>query len=447
MLRFTTIGTALVLVALIWPLIPEPRVAHAAQFEVTTTADTLTCAPGNCSLRGAIIAANAAAGPDVILLPEGTYTLTIPGADGGIAADNDAKKGDLDIITGSNITIVGDGPDKTIIDGNGDVTLDRVFDINQGAILQIGGATVSNGKAGIGFIGHAHGAGIHNHGSLIMQNVVVRDNRVVIDNWGGGGITNAGSPVVASSSLNNVTIFNNEALTNTGGGGGIENLGNLQIQNSTIAENRARTGGGIDNRGANALAGLTNVTISGNRVEISGANTGLGGGLLNSQSKTLAMTQVTLAFNDAEGAGGNFAALAIPAASVSMAKNTIFANGVAGGIPQDCVIQANAFKSEGFNLATDDTCGLTNLYDRPGREANLGALKDNGGLTPTHRLKPGSEAIDGCNPIAGEFEPTDQRGVMRPRDGDGDGDARCDIGAYEAPTAEDDDNDNGNDND
>jgi len=427
-----------------WQRIPGPSVAHAAEFKVTTTSDTTTCVSGNCSLRGAIIAANASGGSDVILLPEGDYTLTIPGADGATPAANDASKGDLDIIATSNITIVGDGPEKTIIDGNGDITSDRVFAIAPGAILQVGGATIKGGKAGVGFEGHAHGGGIHNHGSLIMQNVVVSDNRVVVDNWGGGGITNAGAPSVASTSLTNVTVMHNQALTNTGTGGGIENLGTLQLQNSTIAENQARAGGGIFNQGANAAAGLTNVTISTNTVDITGANTGLGGGLFNSASKTLVLNQVTLAFNEAQGAGGNFAALTIPATSTSTAKNTIFAQGVGGGIPQDCVIQANAFKSLGFNLSTDDTCALTDLFDRAGRDPQLGILKDNGGPTFTHRLRPGSEAIDGCNPVAGEFEPTDQRGEMRPKDGDGDGDERCDIGAFEVQKAENDDNENDN---
>src|SRR6266511_2278686 len=92
----------LVIVAflLISPVLPPASPAHAA-FTVTRTDDTTTCVPGNCSLRGAIIAANAAAGMDVIMLPAGTYVLAIPGADGGADADNNAQKGDLDIPSNS----------------------------------------------------------------------------------------------------------------------------------------------------------------------------------------------------------------------------------------------------------------------------------------------------------------------------------------------------------
>jgi hypothetical protein len=51
----------------------------------------------------------------------------------------------------------------------------------------------------------------------------------------------------------------------------------------------------------------------------------------------------------------------------------------------------------------------------------LRPLADNGGLTQTHALSPGSPAIDGGNCQTVDF--TDQRGLRRP--------APCDIGAYE----------------
>ena len=47
----------------------------------------------------------------------------------------------------------------------------------------------------------------------------------------------------------------------------------------------------------------------------------------------------------------------------------------------------------------------------------------------THRLLPASPAVDAGHPS--DFEETDQRGVLRPKDGDGVGGARSDIGAFE----------------
>ena len=57
------------------------------------TAKACTEAPSDCSLRGAIVTANAATGADTITLPAGTYTLTRAGAN-----EDAASTGDLDII-------------------------------------------------------------------------------------------------------------------------------------------------------------------------------------------------------------------------------------------------------------------------------------------------------------------------------------------------------------
>src|SRR5947208_2859360 len=85
-----------------------PHTALAATFTVTKTADTNDGACNNdCSLREAIIAANAAAGADVITLSAGTYTLTRSGV------DNTAANGDLDVTDA--LTINGAGQGTTII--------------------------------------------------------------------------------------------------------------------------------------------------------------------------------------------------------------------------------------------------------------------------------------------------------------------------------------------
>jgi hypothetical protein len=61
---------------------------------------------------------------------------------------------------------------------------------------------------------------------------------------------------------------------------------------------------------------------------------------------------------------------------------------------------------------------------------NLGPLQNNGGLTPTHALNPGSAAIDASG-VNAACPAADQRGLPRPQDGNGDGSAACDLGAYE----------------
>jgi hypothetical protein len=89
-----------------------------------------------------------------------------------------------------------------------------------------------------------------------------------------------------------------------------------------------------------------------------------------------------------------------------------------------------AFNSSGHNLigATNDSSGFTAPGDLAGSKASpldpgLAPLADNGGLTLTLALLPGSPAIDAGGNLAAP--PTDQRGFPRPFG------PAADIGAYE----------------
>jgi CSLREA domain-containing protein len=88
--------------------------AHAATFTVTKTADTVdgTCG-ADCSLREAVIAANAAAGADVVQVPTGTFALALPGA------EDAAQIGDLDVLAaGGALRVQGAGAAQTTIDAD-----------------------------------------------------------------------------------------------------------------------------------------------------------------------------------------------------------------------------------------------------------------------------------------------------------------------------------------
>ena len=85
-------------------LLIAPAMSSAATITVDSTADDLELgATGNCTLREAVIAANtdaavdgcaAGSGPDLITIPAGTFTLTIPRpADG----TDSPTVGDLDL--------------------------------------------------------------------------------------------------------------------------------------------------------------------------------------------------------------------------------------------------------------------------------------------------------------------------------------------------------------
>ena len=118
-----------VLLGTIGTISMQPTVAQAATFEVDTTSDNpaldaCTSAANDCSLRGAINRANKNAGPDTITFSSSTNG--IPFILTGAYNENDNASGDLDILDGGDLTIQGNGAEKTIIDGGSN---DRIFHI------------------------------------------------------------------------------------------------------------------------------------------------------------------------------------------------------------------------------------------------------------------------------------------------------------------------------
>jgi CSLREA domain-containing protein len=323
----------------------------------------------DCSLREAIIAANKTEPVDGIFLPSGTYRLTLEGS-----GEDDGLTGDLDIT--SALTIVGDGPETTIIDASGlTVNPDRVLDIDPtgsgGYTVNLWSLTITGGDA--------TGAN-------------------------GGGIRNRG----ASVTLYGCVITGNSA----GDGGGIHSIsGALNVENSTISENTAHDGGGIWIM--SCTLNLDNTTVSGNS-----AGT-MGGGIAHFDGH-MSLYNTTVSENSAPIGGG------IHCGASAALKNTVVASNPSGG---DCDITGGILWSNGHNLDSDNTCSLTATGDLPNTDPRLGPLQDNGGPTLTHALLFHSPAIDaGDN---SDCPATDQRGFLRPMDGDGDGTATCDIGAFE----------------
>ncbi|MEE9290106.1 MAG: CSLREA domain-containing protein, partial [Alphaproteobacteria bacterium] len=106
--------------------------AKAADFTVNSTLDAVDANPGDgicqtasgdCTLRAAIGEANQLAGLDWIILPAGTYTITMAGA------EEDANAtGDLDVT--DHLVLTGASSVATLIDGG---NLDRVLHVDPGA--------------------------------------------------------------------------------------------------------------------------------------------------------------------------------------------------------------------------------------------------------------------------------------------------------------------------
>jgi hypothetical protein len=277
-------------------------------------------------------------------VPAGTYFLTK--SDSG--SEDSGSTGDLDIT--SDILIIGDGAEKTIIRGETGFQ-DRIFHILSGAVQ------ISN---------------------LSLESGYVKDF--------GGAIYNAGS-----LELENVSILNNIAEKN---GGGIYNSGELELLNSTLAYNQAGMGGGAVYNTGNAE--LTNSTISGNTTNPGSISSG--GGLLNA-SGSMNLTNSTIVENS-----GN---ISISTGLVN-SINTIFAN------PADGFNCYGQFVSLGHNLSSDISCAnaLNDPTDINSTDPMIGTLRDNGGNTWTHALLAESPAVDAGMDL--EFPITDQRGISRP---------------------------------
>lgn len=423
-------------------------------FTVDSTADLVDdnvddgichTASGTCTLRAAVMQANRSdSAGATIELPAGTYTLSL--APTGIDADDN---GDLNFSTpsaGVPIVLAGAGAAVTIIDA---AQIDRVIAIGADTTVSISGVTITHGMSG------AFGGGIQNQGTLTLTDAVVTENHCTSN---GGGILNRllnpGS--TGSLTLLRTTVANNSTTPGAAGGGIMSNQA-LVITESTLRNNVATFGGGLDTTGA-ALT-ITRSAIVRNVASY-------GGGIFVSNSSLL-VANSTISFNEGSDFGGgiyygaNDAVVSANLYNTTIAYNDVNATlgglGFGGGVYLDntggtgftlhnSLIAANSFgdsaaqddcagtlQSEGRNLLGDaggcTVLTISGSWDLLNLTSSLGGLGDNGGPTETVALLPGSSAIDGGDPDGCHDDTapltTDQRGSPRPVG------SACDVGAFE----------------
>lgn len=421
--------------------------AHVA-FATTYTVDIFTddndafpgddhCAggPGGCSLRAAIEEANAHAGDDTIMLPEGTFVLDNVGG----FPEDDAASGDLDIL--SNVTIIGAGASKTIIDGN---ATDRVFSTfpADAPVVQISNLTVQNG-----LVESDGGAFYLAGGTITLEGLAVVDNHTDYDFFFGATPSGCGGAISSANThliIRNSTFSGNStgdgydgadgfnparSGSESGSGGAIcTSSGSIEISNSTFANNATGNGG---DGGNNPVAAGAN-----------GTDAGVGGALYVYGSASVLLNNVTIVQNrtgtggsgglgsvagapgeDGDGAG-IYVSDIVPGALVLLSNTLLAGNQTSpAGEGPNCY---GTISSDGHNLVQDhNECegfsegdGDLILVDPVIAEAGLA---NNGGETQTVALQVTSPAVN-----AGDVESCtelDQRGV--PRSG------TCDIGAFE----------------
>lgn len=407
----------------------------------TTTDENNGCTYASCSLREAIIKANAEGDGAVVSISAGTYTLSIAGTGEDVAAT-----GDLDIT--ANIHIVGAGRDQTIIDANG---IDRVFDIYSSSRIEklsITGGNAPNGENGGGIriledsgsaytklldvaihdnITTGNGGGIASNSFLQITYSDIYQNQA----QHGGGIYNNGHLIML---LNEIYLHNNTATAN--GGGFYDDSdasNNVNIYKSTIANNIAVNGGGIHINGQYAEHDYQNITMSGNEASEHGGGIFVNDGQVGVTYSTITNNTADSTNSDNGDGGGIYVNLG----QISIGDSILSDNIDLTEDAPDCYANNADTISGNFNVIGDlSGCTDYTLLNNPlflerdyvGIDPLLELLIDNGGSTLTHAIPSNSVAVSNGN-LAGCFnfieKRVDQRGVIR------DYSAQCDIGAYE----------------
>lgn len=436
--------------------------ASAAMLSVTTALDENNAFAdnGNCALREAIEAANtdaavdacpAGSGADVILLPAGTYSLSLPGS-----GEDANQTGDLDVT--ESLTIEGVGPDASAIEGGWASDGDRLLHVQcdgatpavvdftlRGVRLTGGGALNERSGGGLlvedcsevvnatlehvevadnaaGYDGGLPGSplagggiAVDSAGQFTLRDSLVADNDfAVVDeitgSLGGAGLgmTGGGGLLVERSrfTANETFLLFGSAGTNPSGGA-LWTDSFTTIRDTTFDANRvdgsAGRGGGIYCE--STLMTVENSTFSENRALYGGA---FGNGLGGAPGCIVVFDSVTVTSNRAQGGGLFNAGGGIGVVNSIIAGNTL------GGSPDDV---AGTFTSNDYNLigAVDGSTGFTGPNDLTGTAASpinplLAALGSDGFRVPTRPPVAGSPALDSGG---GTALASDQRGLPR----------------------------------
>jgi CSLREA domain-containing protein len=263
--------------------------AWAATFTVTTSADLVDDKPGDgicktaltiphCTLRAAIMEANALSGSDTIEL-DGLSTYKLGLADTSSTDEDSAKTGDLDVT--DSVTINGN---DAIIEGPVAGTYSRgIFDVLLGKKFKLSHVTITK----------------------------ARNTAINVHSFTSGS-------TATSSAL--IEIRDSKFISNTGSdAGAIASHSNLSVVNCEFTDNASVSGGS-----AGAISAFADATIRSSTFE---KNTGVNGGAVN-VSGDLQLTKSQFDGNMAWGDGGALALF--DSASASIEKST-FANNISGG--------------------------------------------------------------------------------------------------------------------
>ncbi len=366
--------------AVMMPL-PDPT------FTVNRTDDPVPPSPitnacngvaNDCSLREAILRANAPPlATDTIMVPAGTYTLTLA------RVQNDCTGNHGALSVNDSVNIVGAGQATTIIQAGTTNTngIDMVMNVNED--LGTANCPLTNATASISNLTMKFG---RNHGTV-----------ATFDGDGGCMEFDTGTSGNATLTMDHVTLtdcsttdgngagiatFN---VTAPGGGTGLFTITNSIVQNSSAAEvnvGAAGSGGGIWVSNDSRMSMTSTQVLNNNATQVNGTGRGVGGGIFifdnGAGSRQTTIHNSTITGNSASGDGGG----------IWSTSNLVIDN--TGG---PTVISGNAAGANGggthvgggiyVNPASPDSTTLTKLTITGNTATGNGGGVASGNNTPT----------------------------------------------------------------
>jgi len=364
--------------------------AYESQFVPTGTTFTVTnlndttpngCTPLDCTLREAILDANASPGPDTINFA--------PGLNGTIALT--PGFGQLEITSDMNI----DGPGARAVSVSAE-DQSRVFlVVGVGTVATIEGLTITNGNAQLLGTLLGDGGGVLNVGGSTLTLIEVNVSGNTATSFGGGVATRSLLGTTSTTYITRSLVSDNNALL---GGAGISNIATAGIISSAVTtvtnttvtlNNTVAEAGGVSNLGG--TVNLVNNTISHN------SSTLAGGGVVNVAGIFgLGVTNVRntiIAHNNAVIVGGILSL----SDDVLGIFNSLGNNLIGNNFNAEVSFQASVFidglpqPNVNADIVGSISAGTTVIDPR------LAALSDNGGPTNTRAVLFGSPAIDRGN--------------------------------------------------
>jgi hypothetical protein len=376
----------------------------------------------------------------------GTPTLTVQrltftrGSSVGVAGDDTERSGGAIWVRGGSLHVVACSFTDNHAPATGqDVAGGAIYDVGSGDVTIVGSTFIGNGASNGGAIGILH-ADLTIAGTTIAENAATGSGGNPGNGGNGGGVYIDG--VSQTVSLDGVQLEDNAANAYGGGLFRVSNdgvgvmaidhssvLGNtipdqspsmagglylqgvqIDMNDTTIAWNQARSAGGVFVGPGGTTLQMTNVTLAENT-----ALSSLAGGIAISSGVTGEIRNATIARNAAPGAVA-FAGATTGGAQVVL-RNTIVADSVAGNAYNPISCLATFLEGDG-NLqwpvaragGGSDVPGALCSASVDVIDAKLGALRNNGGPTLTIRPAADSPAIA----VGASCPERDQRGTIRP---------------------------------